>query len=285
VLGVPLDKSVQCSAWHKRPLSDEQLVYAATDAAVLLALLDSLTAHALPSEFPFLAPNKLDCFEGPAFCEGSPEVNSSTALSKGDGVPGIVAELGDSHSKSQVLLAAAGVAPKHREALASEHKEVADAAKHAVSAAGAEHDRSCMTALGLETMESNGNAVAARSGHVLAARVAASVLDGPLPDTCHRLLARRQQAGVVGAAAWAERGRMEGLGTSEASEKQGTLGFGSSKVRVSGPSTSASGPLTAPSFQFQQFKQARLHSRRPASSLRASGQVRFPPLELQQDSV
>jgi uncharacterized protein with PIN domain len=37
-LGLPLDKSQQCSAWGSRPLTLEQLKYAATDAACLIAL-------------------------------------------------------------------------------------------------------------------------------------------------------------------------------------------------------------------------------------------------------
>ena len=46
VLRARLDKTQQCSAWHLRPLSAAQLAYAANDAAVLLALLDALTAAA-----------------------------------------------------------------------------------------------------------------------------------------------------------------------------------------------------------------------------------------------
>ena len=49
-LGVSLDKSLQCSSWGARPLSPEQLKYAALDAAVLLMLLDSIIAAALPSK-------------------------------------------------------------------------------------------------------------------------------------------------------------------------------------------------------------------------------------------
>ena len=48
-LGLSLDKSLQCSSWGSRPLSPEQLQYAALDAAVLLMLLDSIIAAALPS--------------------------------------------------------------------------------------------------------------------------------------------------------------------------------------------------------------------------------------------
>ncbi|KAL6755454.1 ribonuclease H-like domain-containing protein [Haematococcus lacustris] len=42
VLGRPLDKSMQCSDWAARPLTQAQLQYAATDAACLLALHDAL---------------------------------------------------------------------------------------------------------------------------------------------------------------------------------------------------------------------------------------------------
>lgn len=51
VLGVPLNKSQQCSTWHLRPLSPEQMLYAANDAAVLLALFDALAAVAPPERF------------------------------------------------------------------------------------------------------------------------------------------------------------------------------------------------------------------------------------------
>ncbi|KAI3425010.1 hypothetical protein D9Q98_008392 [Chlorella vulgaris] len=43
-LGLPLDKQLQCSAWGERPLSKDQLCYAAADAACLLALLASFVA-------------------------------------------------------------------------------------------------------------------------------------------------------------------------------------------------------------------------------------------------
>lgn len=36
VLGKPLDKTLQCSAWGQRPLSEKQIRYAATDACCLL---------------------------------------------------------------------------------------------------------------------------------------------------------------------------------------------------------------------------------------------------------
>lgn len=50
----PLNKSQQCSAWHVRPLTEEQLAYAANDAAVLLALLDAFAVAAAPAEFPIV---------------------------------------------------------------------------------------------------------------------------------------------------------------------------------------------------------------------------------------
>lgn len=42
VLGRPLDKAQQRSSWAERPLSPEQLLYAATDASCLVALFDEL---------------------------------------------------------------------------------------------------------------------------------------------------------------------------------------------------------------------------------------------------
>lgn len=47
-LGLQLDKRLQCSSWSQRPLSGEQIRYAASDAAVLLLLLDSFLAAAFP---------------------------------------------------------------------------------------------------------------------------------------------------------------------------------------------------------------------------------------------
>lgn len=38
ILGVSLDKTLQCSAWEKKPLTPEQVLYAANDAACLLDL-------------------------------------------------------------------------------------------------------------------------------------------------------------------------------------------------------------------------------------------------------
>jgi 3'-5' exonuclease len=52
MLAKPLSKSQQCSAWHQRPLSEPQIVYAANDAAVLLALFDAFVAAAPPADFP-----------------------------------------------------------------------------------------------------------------------------------------------------------------------------------------------------------------------------------------
>lgn len=52
-LGLPLDKQLQCSAWGKRPLSKDQLRYAAADAACLLALLASfVSAIGRPQDWP-----------------------------------------------------------------------------------------------------------------------------------------------------------------------------------------------------------------------------------------
>lgn len=45
LLGKPLDKTEQTSAWDVRPLSSSQLDYAAKDAAVLTALFDAVLAR------------------------------------------------------------------------------------------------------------------------------------------------------------------------------------------------------------------------------------------------
>ena len=42
LLGKKLDKSNQRSDWQRRPLSDSQIVYAATDAAVLLPIVHKI---------------------------------------------------------------------------------------------------------------------------------------------------------------------------------------------------------------------------------------------------
>ena len=49
VLGVPLDKEQQRSQWAARPLSAEQLHYAAADAYVLLSILDAVLETAAPA--------------------------------------------------------------------------------------------------------------------------------------------------------------------------------------------------------------------------------------------
>ena len=41
-LGKPLDKAEQCSLWSARPLSEGQRIYAALDAAVLIAIYEKL---------------------------------------------------------------------------------------------------------------------------------------------------------------------------------------------------------------------------------------------------
>lgn len=53
-LSRPLNKSQQCSTWHVRPLSEEQLAYAANDAAVLLELFDAFVTAAPPAAFPIV---------------------------------------------------------------------------------------------------------------------------------------------------------------------------------------------------------------------------------------
>jgi ribonuclease D len=49
-LGIVLDKGEQTSDWARRPLSDEQVQYAALDAEVLLALWERLPPEALPGD-------------------------------------------------------------------------------------------------------------------------------------------------------------------------------------------------------------------------------------------
>jgi len=56
-LGIELSKEQQKSDWGRRPLSQEQLEYAALDAWVLLPLFDTLS----PQEFASLETRSLDC--------------------------------------------------------------------------------------------------------------------------------------------------------------------------------------------------------------------------------
>eukprot|EP01025_Chloroclados_australasicus_P027326 TRINITY_DN2713_c0_g1_i3.p1 TRINITY_DN2713_c0_g1~~TRINITY_DN2713_c0_g1_i3.p1 ORF type:complete len:462 (+),score=41.77 TRINITY_DN2713_c0_g1_i3:167-1552(+) len=58
VLNDPLDKEMQCSAWEERPLTPEQITYAAKDAAVLLSILDKLVEITPPQQFPMVNVNK-----------------------------------------------------------------------------------------------------------------------------------------------------------------------------------------------------------------------------------
>ncbi len=42
ILGQPLDKTQQCSDWQSRPLSQQQLLYAALDAQCLVRVYEAL---------------------------------------------------------------------------------------------------------------------------------------------------------------------------------------------------------------------------------------------------
>lgn len=53
VLGLPLDKTQQCSSWGARPLLPLQLRYAAADAHALVALYQALQKRRLGLETPF----------------------------------------------------------------------------------------------------------------------------------------------------------------------------------------------------------------------------------------
>jgi hypothetical protein len=68
VLGRPLDKAQQRSSWAERPLSPEQLLYAATDASCLVALFDELVREypgAWAAEFLNTMDNGLRRLPGP----------------------------------------------------------------------------------------------------------------------------------------------------------------------------------------------------------------------------
>jgi hypothetical protein len=85
-IGVEIDKGLQCSAWHERPLSEEQMVYAAKDAHVLWHLLPRI------ADAPHLSPNCCG-----AMCVwGSRDVAAAVEV-----IPsGEVVCVGDDHSAS-----------------------------------------------------------------------------------------------------------------------------------------------------------------------------------------
>lgn len=56
-LSMPLDKSLQCSTWGLRPLTQPQVEYAALDALCLLMLLDEMVACAPPQQSTQNAPS------------------------------------------------------------------------------------------------------------------------------------------------------------------------------------------------------------------------------------
>ncbi|KAL0047260.1 hypothetical protein WJX82_011031 [Trebouxia sp. C0006] len=56
-LSMPLDKSLQCSTWGLRPLTQTQVEYAALDALCLLMLLDNMIACAPPQQSTQNAPS------------------------------------------------------------------------------------------------------------------------------------------------------------------------------------------------------------------------------------
>lgn len=266
MLGVPLDKSEQCSAWHKRPLSCEQLAYAANDAAVLLALLDALTANASPSKFPFQpakAPAQLEQQLAPPPEGDSPDSNGNAAAGRQDGDHGVQKDLGN------------GMLPV---APASESTDmtVAEAAKEVADVAGAEYEHSAAVVVVSEKGESGEKLSAPVDGGCRGHGDSTSAKDSgdaslriPTKTNKSGTHAHRHQAGVVGVAAWAEEGRAGDSGIAEQSEsgRQGLLGFGGSKTRITGPSTS--GPVPFPPLQSQHLDKAEMPLSRLGSSPRS----------------
>ncbi|XP_053329863.1 exonuclease mut-7 homolog [Spea bombifrons] len=70
VLGKPLDKTEQISNWDKRPLREDQILYAAADAYCLLGVYEALSLH--PEQFGLNA-NFKESFKGPSVSQKSPE--------------------------------------------------------------------------------------------------------------------------------------------------------------------------------------------------------------------
>ena len=68
VLGLPLDKTQQCSSWGGRPLRPLQLRYAAADAHALVALYQALQKRGPGLETPFW----LSQFSGVCVCRDVP---------------------------------------------------------------------------------------------------------------------------------------------------------------------------------------------------------------------
>ena len=210
VLGVPLDKTEQCSAWHKRPLSDAQLVYAATDAAVLLALLDAFATAAQPQIFPFRAREHGDAIastQAALASEGAPAHSCDVTVAAAS------APCVEMHGASKGGTAV-GSSP-HRQPTGvpvSGHRE--ESAAHSaqrppcgVSAAAHDTARPQPTERADDPLESC-----------------------PVVDSQASIQMRRYNAGVVGASAWAE--RCSALDDNAACAASDAPGFAGSKQRV-----------------------------------------------------
>lgn len=63
-LGAPLDKALQCCEWEARPLSQQQLEYAAADAVCLLHIVDAMASHIQPQKSKTLNPWLSDASSG-----------------------------------------------------------------------------------------------------------------------------------------------------------------------------------------------------------------------------
>jgi uncharacterized protein with PIN domain len=79
-LGAALDKSMQCSDWGHRPLTAEQLEYAAADALCLLSLLSHFICCAEESGWPVLGQEDAVWVSTPAFAAGHHDEDEANAL-------------------------------------------------------------------------------------------------------------------------------------------------------------------------------------------------------------
>lgn len=234
VLGTPLDKSEQCSAWHKRPLTDAQLAYAATDAAVLLALLDALATVAQPAAFPF---QQRDGSAAPA---DTPATDTSADASAA----------GSETQAVEAVTRYPSADPDSRSAVAAKLgcEQLGTAQRAASPRQGRTEDR--LAQLTPEPARESGYAAHVKGGpHQGRMRIGlVARADNPIPphrDSHASLQMRRYEAGVVGASAWMERcNANDGAAAADASAE--APGFGGSKQRVStGPAAGQWPPLAA----------------------------------------
>lgn len=79
VLGKPLAKNQRMSDWNQRPLTQEQVVYAALDAHCMLTILRELLTHI---HVPREAQGNLGTFVGTSIRNNAPDFSKPTKKQK-----------------------------------------------------------------------------------------------------------------------------------------------------------------------------------------------------------